>query len=330
MVKKKLTLKQKSEQIKKQRLAKLKELKRKNNNQIIYSFLKLLIEDKFYLFSFLVTLAFLSVLYFDKITKDDVISSNNKVVDEAVLPSVSPGTDIGDVSTSLNISDYVGIYSRNVELSSPLKINTCDISSYKIVYQIKMTKEINKYLVNDCLGNIKIWSDTLDYKSSGGARYIGANNTNFIFGTNSLKEVDSDTYKIDDSINSIREKVINSNINTYFYGNDIVLMGLDNLALIKGSLVSYQLKDNFNNNGGKIEKRVYNGSNKYTFDFFVFENGEEMNCYDNNISDDVVYHIYSIKYNVDTGLFDEPKELYVRTKKDGCSVYNDDLANLKD
>jgi hypothetical protein len=44
--------------------------------------------------------------------------------------------------------------------------------------------------------------------------------------------------------------------------------------------------------------------------------------------DDLLYKIYTIKYDIDTNSFNKPKEVLSRNKSAGCSVFDEDLLVL--
>lgn len=325
---------------------KVKETKKNQNATYLFFtfFIKRLKEDKLYLFSFLITIAFLSVFSVKKLQETEGYydrkqgSSNNE---SAIRPTVNSNINNSSeknnniITDELDIGDYIGIYSREVILNSPLVLSsTCSITDYKIVYQIKKDKTITKYLMNDCLGTIKMWSDTLRFVSSSGARYISANNLNFLFSTSNMKEVDGETYKIDDEVSVIKENKKEKNIETFFFDNSIVLMSNSDLVLLKGSNISYQLSSKYKLNN-VIEQIVYKSSNKNQFNFIVFADEEGKTCYsedeisNENFSDSENYKIYTIKYDTETELFGIEKEIISRKKSDGCENYNDDFEALK-
>lgn len=284
-------------------------------------------ENKLYLLSFLITLSFfltvsvLRVKDSDGIfgyNKDDVVNSSNQNSSE-VVPSSS--------NDSLDVSNYVGIYSREVVLSSPIKLsNSCTLSKYKELYQIKKDKTISKYIYSSCLGTFKIWSDGLGYVSTSGARYIGSHGINYLFSTNSLTEVDGETYKIDTGITTIRVGSKINDLEIIFYDSDLVLLTNDNLVSLSNGNVTYVLSDYYTNNGGELEKRVYQSSNK-VYKFIVFYNGEKNICY-SDAGDESNYKIYSITYNEESHSLESVKEIVSRNKNDGCDKYNEDLEEL--
>ncbi len=202
------------------------------------------------------------------------------------------------------------------------------MTSYKLIYKIESNKKITKYFQSDCLGTIEMYSSTLSYYNNGGARYIGTEVNNFIFGTNSMKEVDGETYKIDEGINKISERLIDKNIEIYFPDNTIILVTNDNILSIKESLISFRIPEDYNNNGGGLTKRFY-GNKNYTFRFIVYNNNENISCYDNEESEDLLYTIYQVTYNKDDKEFGSIKQIVTRTKNAGCNIYKEDLETLK-
>lgn len=336
------------DEINKELLKEKKEKEKKKRSNVTYLFIHAFIcklkEDKLYLFSFVVTLVFLGLFSFHKLQETEGYYDKRKepsASENNVTPTVD--TDLnknGDSSVSseeLDVSDYVGIYSREVVMSSPVVLSdTCSISSYKIVYQIKKDKTITKYLINDCVGTLKIWSDSLSYVSNGGARYISSHSINYLFSATSMKEVDGETYKIDDEISSIKVNQKIKNVDISFYDTAIVFMTKDDLLLVKGNTISYRLKDQFVNKGGDLEQMVYKSATKNVFKFIVFSNDEEKVCYssdeiaDEKFDEETSYKIYSIKYNSTSGTFDEAKEIASRMKSAGCDVYTEDLELLKE
>lgn len=324
---------------------KKKEKEIENNPTYIFFtfFLKRLKEDKLYLFSFIVTIIFVSIFsytklkategYYDK--KNDVSS-----VDNTVIPTVNE--DLNQSSKNddkkkdeLDITDYVGIYSKEYKFDEGISLDGIVVNSYKLVYQIKKDKTITKYFMNDSIGTIKIWDGKLDYVSSGGARYISANNVNFLFSSSSMKEVDGETFKIDDTINSLKENNLNTGVQISFLDDNVVLMSKNNLVSVKSGSINYQLSSKYSIKSDILEQNVYNSSTN-VFKFIVFEENSDKKCYsleeieDKNFKDSKLYTIYSIKYNEDTQIFDDEKEEISRNKSAGCDVFLEDLETLKE
>ncbi len=323
------------------------EKEKKNNPSYLFLtfFIKRLKEDKLYLFSFIITLVFLGIFSFKKLQSTDGYydrKNDTKVNDNAVVPTVNTDLNQDDknntqISDELDITDYIGIYSKEITMSSPVVINnTCSITSYKLVYQIKKDKSIIKYFMNDCAGTIKIWEDKLNYVSSGGARYISANNINYLFSSNNMKEVDGDTYKVDDEVNVIKINKKINDLNLYFLDSNVVLVTNTDLISIKGSSINYQLSQKYEVNRNVLDKIVYESSTKNQFKFIIFNKEETKTCYDSEelvgdeFKDDLMYKIYLIKYDEETQTLSEEKEIISRNKTDGCEKYKDDLENLKE
>ena len=315
----------------------VEEKKKRKSHTFFVDFFKKLKTDKLYLLSFIITLVLLGFFFYTNIKDSDGLYKykNNNNLTEEKDSDVSATVDSNlnkKTDNDIDVSDYVGIYSREVTLGEAVKLNdSCTLNEYKIVYQIKKNKSIAKYVSNDCLGTIKIWDGSLAYVSSGGARYISANDTNYLFATNTMKEVDGETYTIDDDINSIKEKVNIKNIDITFDDSNIIIMTNDNLYLISGSSVGFKLGDEYKNNGGNLEQRVYKSSTKYKYNFIVFSNGEKTNCYNETIVEDrPLYTIYTVKYNKSEHKFSSVKTVVSRNVNDLCTNYEDDMNLLKE
>lgn len=315
---------------------KVKKDKKKNPYYLFLSFFtQRLKEDKLYLMSFIITIIFVALFSIQKVHKADGIynkKDDTKVVDKNVTPTVDKNLSTED----LDVSSYVGIYSKEYTLDKSVSINgSCDVDSYKIVYHIKKNKSIGKYFVNECIGTIEMWNSELSYVNTGGARYISANKVNYLFSVNSMKELDGDTYYIDGDIKSIKVKQKVKDIGVVFDSNKVIINTKDNLMLLNGSLVSFDLSSKYTNNGGDLAQRVFKSSNKNQYNFIVFENGEKNNCYNTselvgaNFIDTVMYKIYTIKYNDEDGKFNKETEIISRNKSAGCDVYDEDLKLLK-
>ena len=307
---------------------------RENRTYLFFkAFFNNLKSNKLYFLSFVITI--FTIVFFS-VTKvqeaEGLYSETKKNPNTPATPVVNQNkTDEKvPVNEEVDMSDYIGIYSREVTLSNPLTIGeTCEISSYKFVYQIKKDKSITKYLVNDCLGTIKMWSDKAAYVSSGGAKYISANKINYLFSPTNMKEVDGETYPSDSTITTIKENK-NKDLDVYFYGDNIVVNDKNNLLLIKGNTVSYNLNEMYPSNGGELKQRVYKAGATNQFNFIVFNNNEEVSCYTDGSDDTLVYTIYSIKYNTSTNSFGEAKKILSRNKSDKCDNYEDDIKILEE
>jgi len=286
--------------------------------------------DKLFLLSFFVTLVFLCFLCYK--TLRDSKSSYPGFINNIIPSKEETKKDDNSnviVDETLDIRDYVGIYSRDVELASNVVLSdTCSFKDYKYIYQIKKDKTINKFLYNDCLGVIKVWSDKLDYVSSGGTKYIGTQSIHFLFSGTSMKEVDGDTYRLDENISTLKENVLINNLKVYIKDNNVVFMNSNKLIIMKNSSVLFDY-NTLGNNGGNLNRLVYR-IDENNYKFIVFSNKENMNCYDKDSSLDVVYKIYAITYDKEKQAFNDPKELVSRTHNDGCANWKDDLALLEE
>lgn len=316
----------------------VEEKKMLKTQRFFKDFFKKLKSDKLYLLSFLITLVLLGFFFYSNIKESDGLYkySTKNNIDETQDNDVSAGVDSNlnkkTTDSDIDVSDYVGIYSREVDLNESVKLNdSCIINSYKVVYQIKKNKSIAKYFYNECIGTIKMWDSNLAYVSSGGARYISAKDTNYLFASNTMKEVDGETYTMDDDIDSIKEKTNVKNIDLTFDEGNIIIMTYDNLYLISGSNVGFKLGETYKNNGGDLEQRVYKSSTKYKYNFIVFSNEEKRNCYDETIVEDkLLYTIYSVKYNKTDKKFGAVKTVVSRNVNDLCTNYDDDMDLLNE
>ena len=299
-------------------------------------FVKKIREDKLYFISFIITILFFTVFSVSKVREAEGIYSNiEKVVNSN--NETSSQTVNNNLTEEVDVSNYIGIYSKEYLMSEEIFINnSCSVTSYKIVYQIKKDKSIAKYLVNDCFGTIEMWNGKLSYVSTDGARYISANNINYLFSVSSMKEVDGETYKVDNELSVLKPKQKVKDVEFLFYYNNVILLLNDNLLHIKGDEILYNLKNNYINNGGKLDKKVYKSDIKNQFKFIIFNNGEEKNCYttsdlsDSLFEDGIGYKIYTINYDLVANRFLSAKEIISRDKSALCDVFNEDLKLLKE
>lgn len=292
-------------------------------------FLKKLKEDKLYMFSFVVTVLFLVLFSFYNIYEAEGIYNVEKKKEEKVK--------VVDVTDELDISDYVGYYSKSYSLDRDVLYNeSCSFDSYKIVYRIKSDNKILKYFVNDCVGNVLISSDDLSYLDSNGVKYVNANGRNYLFSATGMREVDGESYSLDESIKSLKHDQKYGSSSISFVNDDIIVSSIDNLYLLNKNKVTYMLSDDYILNTIFIKQSVYvSNEDDLTYKFIVFDKDIDAACYEeDSISSDSFidgksYTIYSISYNKETNSFDKVKEVLSRNKSDGCSVFDNDLDSLK-
>lgn len=295
-----------------------------------YSFLKRCLSDKLYLICFTITILFLFITTSNKIHEEN--NQKESQLNDAAIKEISPITE--EEIPPLDVSDYVGVYSRSITMKTPVYINPfCSIDSYKYIYQVKSDKTINKYYYNSCVGSILIKGDELDYVSYNGSRYIGTEEMNFQFAPNILKEVDGYTYKIDEDIIVIKEDKRIEDIYLDFYADNIVITTNNNLYLINENNIMYELPTTYINTIHSLDKNVYKSLIKYQYNFIKYQDDSTDYCYTFNeeneaTKQDIAYSIYSIRYDVNTNKFMDIKEILSRTKEESCSNYSEDLKLL--
>lgn len=293
--------------------------------KIFIDIVKKLKEDKLYLSSLIITLLFIGISSYNGVK--NVVELYNE--DNNIKVNNPNDVDNTSLTTDIDISNYIGIYSKEISLESPIKLNnTCTISSYKYIYQINSNKKITKYLSNECLGTIKIWNDELKETIVKEARYLTANNINYLFANNSMREVGGNNYTKDETLDTIKAAELPKDIEVYFYNDNVVLLSNTNLAIIKNSLVNFELTKDYQNKGGNLEKLVYKVSDKDQFNFIVFSNNEEVNCYESSKEEKPLYTIYQITYDAKNDTFSNPKTLITRDKTTTCNTFDEDLKSI--
>ena len=312
----------------KQRYELLRQERKERRDKLLKAFGYKIFHNKKYLLSLIITVVFISKFIYNELSVEvNKIRIANDIQENVVEPTIK----VEKLEDEVDVTNYIGIYSRTINLNQEIKLNTCSMNSYKLVYKIESNKKISKYLVSDCTGTKLIYENTLNYYNNGGARYIGSEQTNYIFGTNSMKEVDGETYKIDEDISKISERLIDKAIDIYFVDNNIIISTNDNLYLFKESVVAFQIPSTYENNGGNLTKRVYKNEG-YSFKFIVFSNGENKTCYEaieEEQKEELLYTIYQVTYNKENNEFETIKQILSRNKGEGCNSYKEDLENLK-
>ncbi len=307
----------------------------------VVKFWRKLKEDKLFLLSFIITVAFTTIFLIVKFSEDDSSAEKDKMNNVYVETEdgLSKDEASNNTDSSISLKGYVGTYSREVNLYEPLELtDSCKIESYKIIYNVTKDDRIEKYFYSSCVGTIKLWEDGVTYKEDGGVRYITSNNTYFKFLNDSIKEIREDEilkYDVDYSINKLEEDLLlDKDINLYFYGENVVFLKKDNLLLLSGKKVLFNANDEYYNNGGSLDVRFYKSKSKYTFRFIVFDNKENVSCYDQTeetetFTDGELYTIYKVSYDVETGNFGRVDKEVTRTKLNSCQYYEEDMKTLK-
>jgi len=295
---------------------------------IIVNIFKNLFNNKLYLFSFIIVMLFFGYTIYNKINSSEGLYFSKASNSSGTEVSTTVDSNLSNSTSEVDISDYVGIYSREINLNEDITLsNSCTIDSYELVYRIKRDKSITKYFYSECFGTIKLWSDTLSYDDSSNTKYLSANDINFLLASGSIKEVDGETYIEDDDITSLKEKTLLKNVSLDVYGNNFIFLTVTNIIQVKGNTVNFNLNSKYMNNGGSLEKYIYKNDN--TYKFIIFSNGEDNNCYDNNKSNSELYSIYEITFDKDKEEFGEAKKIITRTYSDGCDNLEEDLATLE-
>ena len=304
--------------------------------RFLRNFFYTLVHSKKYMLSFILTIFFFCS-FFMRVTNNSEgffqrLENDSNKKDNTVEPTVDDDINSNkQVTDILDISDYVGVYSREVTLSEKVELNdSCSISRYKVVYKINKDKTIYKYFYNDCVGVIKIWNDTLKYNTINNVRYISTDNTNYLFSNSGIKEIDGETYRVDSDLDGIREKNNINGLKILFYDTSAVFMEQKNLVIIKGNSVVLNYKEQYKNNGGKLDSYVYQSKTDGKFNFIVFSNEEALNCYEayEESNEKDLYKIYSISYNKDNKSFNNPVIEVERKINEGCQNFDEDMKIL--
>ena len=315
---------------------KKKTFKNSSFGRFLKDFFIKLSHEKLYLFSFILTIFFVG-MFFNKFTSESEgffqrlehykVNSDNKVE-----PTIDAGINGDKNSDVLDVSSNVGVYSREISLPEAVEVaDSCSISSYKVLYKINKDKSIYKYFYNDCIGTIRIWNDTLKYNITNSARYISANGINYLFSNTGIKEVDGETYRLDEELANIKENKILNGVQILFVDSNVLFVNDKRLLIIKGNSVVLDTMKDYKSNGGSLDRLVYNSKKENTYNFIVFTNEEALNCYENpDQSDDKkVYSIYSITYDKEKALFEKPQLLVERKVNEGCKNWNEDYKLLQ-
>lgn len=291
---------------------------------VISAFLQKLKENKLYLFSFIVTLIAFAVFSLDKVKSGDGLfggDSETKEEDKTVNALLDD---------ELKLSKQVGIYVKSFKLEDSIKYSdNCEFKSYDLVYEVKEDNQVNKYVQNKCLGTVLIYSDTLGYVKSENTKNIGSKSYIYVFKDTSMTELDGLTYKKDSSytLNSDISKLDNTNLR--FHGDKFVIENNNELYLISGKEIEYELI-----NKSLLDKSIYRVGDSNNYRYIVYNENETQTCYVKSsievdgFEDKNIYTIYSLKFDSDTLTFSEPFIEMVRNRSDSCDTLNEDLDNI--
>ena len=292
---------------------------------ILSSFIQKLKEDKLYLICFIITVFAFSVFSSTKVKEAE--GAFNKKEDKVV----DKGTTSNKVDTNkddkFDVTSYVGTYVVSYSLDSKIMYgDSCEVSGYDFVYVIRKDNSISRYIVNECFGTVLLSSDILEYKITGNTRNIGSKRAIYVFNDNRLVEIDglsylkNDKYKLDSEITNL----VNSNLT--FYKDKFLVVNSNDLYLINGNKIEYELKPNT-----LLTKSIYKTSDT-TYRYFVYNMQEEFVCYEpiniaeESFVDQDIYSIYSIDFDLDKLTFKESVLEKSRKRSDGCSTLNDDIT----
>lgn len=302
-----------------------KELPKRKNYRVLVlsSFINQLKEDKLYLICFIITIIFFGIFSFDKVRDGSGIFSSNDAIE-------STKKENNLLEEKLDMTKYVGIYVKNYRLNKTIKINDkCEFKTYDYIYQVNKNNKINKYMYNECLGTVLIYSDTLGYVKSENSKNIGSKSFIYVFKDNKLTELDGLTYtknisyKIDDDILDLKDTKL------IFHGDKFILDNVKELYLINGKEIETEIVTD-----SLLSKSVFRIKDSSNFKYIDYMEGETQTCYVKSTTQEVgfedknTYTIYSVKFNEDTLSFSDPFIEVVRKRSDTCDTLNDDLSSL--
>lgn len=307
-----------------------KELPKRKSYKVLVlsSFIQKLKEDKLYFVCFIITIFAFTVFSTSKVKEAD--GAFTKKEDNVVVDNNNTSKEETKDTTKLDVSDFVGVYVKSYTLDKSIKYDdTCEVSKYDFVYEVKKDNTILRYIVNECFGKVLLSSDKLEYIGTGNSRNIGSKRAIYVFNGNKLSEVDGLTYvknnKYDLSGESIN--LVNSKFN--FYGDKFIVLNNKSMYYINGAKVEYQLVPNT-----LMDKTIFKTGNTYRY--FEYDTGETLVCYEPGqiaevgFQDKLLYTIYLLEFDEDTLSFKEPQIENVRNKSASCQTLNDDLAGLSE
>ncbi len=289
---------------------------------VISAFLQKLKEDKLYLICCIITIVSFFTFSLNKVKEAEGAFKNNVVINN--------GTVNETLEDKLDVSKYVGIYTKSYKLKNNIKYDSsCEISSYDLVYEIKSDNTINRYIVNECFGTVLINSDTLGYVKGENTRNIGTKSLIYVFKDDKLTELDGLTYTKNNKYElSTEVKDINSS-NLIFINSKFILHNPNELYLVNGKDIETNIVTS-----KILAKSIFRVGNSFNFKYIVYSEGETEVCYEPyhiaevGFEDKESYKIYSLEFDQENLSFKESALLKTRKRSDGCSQLNDDLAGF--
>ena len=314
----------KSSDVKVDNLDKITLPKRKSYKVLIVSaFLQKLRDNKLYLFSFVVTVIAFCLFSLDKVKDGDGLFGK-----EDIKQSEKEVNDL--LEDKLKLNKQVGIYVKSFKLNKEVKYDTkCSFKSYDLVYEVLSDNKINKYIQNECLGTVLIYSDTLGYVKSENTKNIGTKGFIYVFKDSSMTELDGFTYKKNNNYKLNDDIKDLSSTKLVFHGDKYILETNNELYLINGeSLESHISADSL------LDKSMYRIGDTSNYRYIVYNEGETQTCYVKSsievedFEDKNIYTIYVVKFDSENLTFTDPFIENVRNRSDSCDTLNEDLDNI--
>lgn len=291
---------------------------------ILSSFIQRLKEDKLYLLCFIITVFAFSVFSSTRVKEGEGAFTKNedKVVERNETNKV-------DSSNLFDVSGFVGVYVKSYKLDKKIKYGeSCEVSGYDFVYEVKSDNSIMRYIVNECFGTVLLNSDMLGYVNSGNVRNIGSKRAIYVFNNNKLIEIDGLTYVKDDKYKFDSNKTNLINTGLTFYGDKFIVLNNNELYLINGKNVEYELVPKT-----LLAKSIYKTNNN-TYKYFVYKDEETEVCYEDiqivevGFEDKDIYSIYSLEFDEVNLTFKDSMLEYTRKRSDTCQILNDDTTRF--
>ena len=291
---------------------------------IISAFLQKLKDNKLYLFSFVVTIIAFCLFSLDKVKDGDGLFGKGDITNQS-------DKEVNDLlEDKLKLNKQVGIYVKSFKLNKEVKYDTkCSFKSYDLVYEVKNDNKINKYIQNECLGTVLIYSDTLGYVKSENTKNIGTKSFIYMFKDTSMSELDGLTYK------KYYNYKLNSDIKDFsstklvFHGDRYILETNNELYLINGKEIETHISAD-----SLLDKSIYRIGDSSNYRYIVYNEGETQTCYVKSsieaegFEDKNIYTIYVVRFDNENLTFSDPFIENVRNRSDSCDTLNEDLNNI--